>query len=114
MRKFGSSEEVYAAHLPDWQHLAVAEAVRTMEGIYGKGFDLARGYVVLVEEKDVPAGANWLLGYPLDSKIKITWRRHGCLVALVLWGNSGDGVSFVCPERPGYAKEVQELLRRQL
>jgi hypothetical protein len=52
--------------------------------------------------------------YPLGSKIETTWRRHGCLVELVLWGNYGDGVTWVCPERPGYAEELQELLRREL
>ena len=114
MRKFISSEEVYAAQLPDWQHLAVAEAVRTMEEIFGKGFDPTRGYVVLVEQGDVSEDADSLLGYPLSSKIETTWRRHGCLVALVLWGNSGDGVTWICPERPDYAEEVQALLRREL
>lgn len=115
MRKFVSSEEVAAARLQPWQHDAVAEAVHIMERIFGKGFDPEKnGYVVLVEQGDVPADAERLLGYPLGSKIEITWRRHGCLMALVLWGNSGDGVSFLCPERPGYAEDVQEILRREL
>ena len=114
MKKFGSSEEVAAARLPPWQHDAVADAVCTMEEIFGMGFDPARGFVVLVEKEDEPADAEVLLGYPLGSKIEATWRRHGCLVGLVLWGNSGDGITFLCPERPGYAEEVQELLRREL
>lgn len=114
MKKFGSSEEVIAARLPPWQHKAVAEAVRTMEDIFGTGFDPARGFVVLVEQGDVPEDAEVLLGYPLGSKIEATWRQYGCLVGVVLWGNSGDGVTFLCPERPGYAEEVQGILRREL
>lgn len=114
MRKFASSREVYAAQLPDWQHKAVAEAMHTMEGIFGKDFDPARGYVAMVEEKDALDDADRLLGYPLGSKIENSWRRHGCFVALVIWGNSGDGVSIICPEKPGYAEDIQTVLRSHM
>jgi hypothetical protein len=115
MRRFSSTEEVQAAKLPPWQHEAVSEAVEVMEDIFGSGFDLERGFVVLVEEGDTPETVEPESGLSLQHKgLECTWRRHGCLVGLVLWGNSGDGVSVVCPERPGYADEVQEVLRQEL
>lgn len=114
MKKFASSAEVAAARLPPWQGDAVAEAVGTLEGIFGVGYPEERGFVALVEKGDTLADVAALLGYPLGDKLETAWRRHGCILGLVLWGNAGDGISFVCPERPGYAEEVQELLRREL
>lgn len=114
MRKFSSLEEVAAAGLPSWQHKALYEAVHGMEAIFGKRFDHAKGFVVLIEETDTLEDAVPLVGYPLGDKLEIVWRRHGCLVGLTLWGNSGDGVTWICPERPGYAPKVQELFRREL
>jgi hypothetical protein len=114
VKKFCSTEEVQAARLPPWQHEAVAEAVNTMEKLFGHDYDPAKGFVVLVEEGDTPEDAVPVVGYPLGSKLETTRRRHGCLVGLTLWGNSGDGVTWICPERPGYAARVQELLRREL
>jgi hypothetical protein len=111
---FRSTEEVREARLPPWQVMAVAEAVRTLERIFGQGFDTRHGFVVLVEEEDKPEDAVPLVGTPLGNKLETTWRRHGCLVGLTLWGNSGDGVTWVCPERPGYAPLVQALLRQEL
>lgn len=114
MRRFASSAEVYAAQLPDWQHLAVAEAVRIMEGIFGEGFDSARGCVVLIEKDDVPEDAEAILGCHLGSKMETTCRRHDCLVGLTILGNSGDGITWVCPELENYAPAVQMLLRAEL
>lgn len=115
MRTFRSTADVYAAQLPDWQHLAVAEAVRNMEEAFGKGFDPDRGCVVLVEEGDTLESVEQEPGLSLREKgLEGTCRRHGCLVAVQLWGNSGDGVTWVCPERPGYADQVQEHLREAL
>lgn len=115
MRRFRSTEEVYAAQLPDWQHLAVAEAVRGMEATFGTGFSEKRGFVVLVEPGDTLESVEPETGLSLQHKgLETAWRRHGCLVGLTLWGNSGDGVTWVCPERPGHAPQVQEHLRGEL
>lgn len=114
MRRFRSMEEVGAAHLPQGQHEAVADAVGTLERIFGPGFDMECGFVVLVEESDTLGDAVPLAGHTLGDKLEIAWRRYGCLFGLTLWGNSGYGVTWVCPERPGYAPQVQERLRREL
>ena len=114
MRIFRSREEVLAANLPQWKHKAVSEAVGTIEGIFGKGYDSKHGFVVLVEESDTPEDSVPILGYHMGYKLETTWRLHGCLLSVTLWGNSGDGVTWICPERPGYAPAVQELLRRKL
>lgn len=114
MRRFISTGEVAAARLPPWQRLAVEETIETVESIFGKGFGEDRGFVVLVEKTDTPEDAVPLVGYRLGDKLESAWRRHGCLIGLTLWGNSGDGVVWVCPERPGYAPQIQELLKREL
>jgi hypothetical protein len=96
-------------------HTAIAEAVQALEEAFGPGFGHERGFVVLVEAMDTPESEMPLLGMPLHAlRLEMTWRRHGCLVGLVLWGNAGDGVTFVCPELPGHAEEVQQWLRREL
>ena len=114
MKIFRSSEEVQQADLPQWQHEAVAEAVRTMEKIFGKGFDVKHGFVVLVEAEDTPDDSVAILGYHMQKKLETTWRRHGCLINLTLWGNSGDGVTWICPEIGDYAPLVQDILRGEL
>lgn len=114
MRKFWNLEQMTAAGLPPWQRDAVAEAVLTLEGIFGRGFSVCRGFVLLVEQHDQFGAVDALLGSRLADKLEGTWRCHGCLVSLVLWGNSGDGVTLVCPELPDYAVELQKIMRRAL
>jgi hypothetical protein len=111
---FRSREEVVAACLPPWQHKAVFEAVGTIEGIFGKAYDPKRGFVVLVEVNDTPEDSVAILGYHMGNKLETTWRQHDCLLSVTLWGNSGDAVTWVCPERPDYAPAVQELLLREM
>ena len=114
MRIFRSKEEVQQACLSLVQSKAVTEAVSTMENVFGQCFDPRHGFVVLFEANDTPEDTVPLLGYHIRDKLETAWRRHGCLIGLTLWGNSGDGVTWVCPEVPGYATQVQELLRREL
>lgn len=114
MRRFCSSEEVETARLSPWQHKAVAGAVGILEAIFGQGYDPQHSFVVLIEENDTPDDAVPLVGYSMGAKLESAWRLEGCLVGLTLWGNTGDGVTWVCPERPGYAPQIQDLLRREL
>lgn len=114
MRIFRSSEEVQQAQLPPLQHNAVAEAVRIMERIFGKGFDQKHGFVVLVEAEDTPDDAKSILGYPMADKLETPFRCQNALIALTLWGNSGDGITWICLEVKDYAPLVQDLLRQQM
>jgi len=114
MRVFHTMESVSIACLDSSRFLAVSEAVGTMEKIFGVGFDTRHGFVVLFEQMDVPEDTIPLIGCGLGSKLETTWRRHGCLIGLTLWGNSGDGVTWICPEIPGYAPQIQEVLRGEL
>lgn len=114
MRKFCSLAEVAAARLPPWQHTAVARAVGDLEVIFGKHFDPERGFVVLVEDGDTEESAVPGAGVPFAQvRLEGTWERDGCLVVLTLWGNGGDGVTWVCPDRDGYAPAVRERLRAE-
>lgn len=115
MRKFCSLEEVAAADLPPWQETAVTEAVRTLESIFGKGFSPERGFVVLVEEHDTETTTVPGVGAPFaQAGLETAWERDGCLIGLTLWGNSGDGVTWVCPIRDGYAPAVRQRLLAEM
>ena len=114
MKIFYSTKEVEQQHLPLWQHKAVAEAVSTMERIFGKDFDPQHGFVVLVEAEDTPDDSLPILGYHIGDKLETPFRCQNCLIALTLWGNSGDGVTWICPEVPGYAPQMQDLLRQHM
>lgn len=115
MRRFSSLEEVAAACLPPWQNTAVTQAVRTLESIFGKGFSPERGFVVLVEEGDTEESAVQVVGVPFAQvTLETTWEQDGCLLSMTLWGNSGDGVTWVCPDLKGYAPAVQERLQAEM
>jgi hypothetical protein len=111
MRKFGSLEEVAAACLPPWQNSAVTRAVRTLESIFGTGFSPERGFVVLVEDGDTEESAVQVVGVTFAQvSLETTWQQDGCLLNMTLWGNSGDGVTWVCPDRKEYAPAIRQRL----
>lgn len=115
MRKFRNLEEVAAAGLPPWQETTVAGAVKTLEAIFGKGFSPERGFVVLIEKDDTEESTVPGVGVPFARiGLEGAWKRDDCLICLTLWGNSGDGVTWVCPVRDGYAPAVRQRLLAEM
>lgn len=116
MQIYTSSQEAANALLPPAIKAAVLEAVRSLEELFGKGFDKnERGYVVLIETDDTEETVKDHLGRLfLRMPIEGVFLRHGCLLAVTLWGNSGEGITWVCPDQEGHAPAIRRKLRGEL
>jgi len=87
------------------------DALQTLHSIIGP--DLTdRGFVLYVEKHDTLTDVNRACHRNLDTSLEGTYRDGNCLIGVVLWGNSGDGVTIVCPDEEGYAEEVSSVLRQ--
>ncbi|MCW8893023.1 MAG: hypothetical protein OQL18_06865, partial [Deltaproteobacteria bacterium] len=73
-----------------------------------------RGFVVFVEENDTLNDINNACCRDLEISLEGAFLDGNCLIGVVLWGNSGEGVTIVCPDQEGYAEEIAEALRRHL
>jgi hypothetical protein len=73
-----------------------------------------RGFVVFVEENDTLEDINHACHRDISTSLEGTFLDGNCLIGVVLWGNSGDGVTIVCPDQKGYADEITEVLRKHL
>jgi hypothetical protein len=73
-----------------------------------------RGFVVFVEEDDTVNDVNRICARNLETSLEGAFLEGNCLIGVVLWGNSGEGVTIVCPNVAGYAEEVGEVLREHL
>ena len=75
---------------------------------------LDRGFVLFVEENDTLKDINRACRRDLETSLEGTFIDGNCLIGVVLWGNSGEGVTIVCPNVDGYVDEVAEVLRKHL
>lgn len=116
MQIFKSSNEVESSRLPPSTKAAVLEPVKTLEEIFGHGFNSEEcGYVVLIEQDDTPTTVMDLHGrFLLEMPIEGVFTRHGFLFAVTISGNSGEGLTWVCPDIDGYAPEVRKALKDEL
>jgi hypothetical protein len=73
-----------------------------------------RGFVLFVEENDTLTEINHACCRDISTSLEGAFLDGNCLIGVVLWGNSGDGVTIVCPDQEGYAEEIAEVLRRHL
>lgn len=71
------------------------------------------GFVGYVEPQDTPQTVEKGIGRPLE-RIEGVFVEGGCLVAVILWGNAGAGISLVCPLADGHAPTVVGKLRQFL
>ena len=72
-----------------------------------------QSFVVFIEAGDSPESLTPVLVRPLHS-IESVFRGGPCLVGVILWGNSGAGVTIVCPDEEGYASEVANILKQHI
>lgn len=116
MRVYTSSKEAVNSALPPATKAAVLEAIRTLEEVFSEGFDSTeRGYVVLVEKDDMAETVKDHLGrFLLRMLIEGVFVRHGCLLTVTLWGNGGEGITWICPDEDGCAPAVRKKLRDEL
>lgn len=50
----------------------------------------------------------------LNKSLEGVFHADDYIVGVVIWGNSGDGVSIVCPNVDGYAERILKVLKRHL
>ena len=113
MQKFTSLSNSQLSNLPPPYRQPVANALHNLCSILGP--DLTdRGFVVFVEGNDTIAEINQACCRNLETSLEGTFLDGNCLIGVVLWGNSGDGVTIVCPDQKGYAEEVADVLRKHL
>ena len=73
-----------------------------------------RGFVLFVEENDTLKSVNNACHRDISTALEGAFIDGKCLIGVVLWGNSGAGVTIVCPDRKGYAEEIADVLRQHL
>ena len=113
MLKFTSMSDPQLSRQPPPYRQPVTNAINTLCTILGP--DLTdRGFVVFVEEKDTLNDVNQACCRDLSTALEGVFLDGNCLIGVVLWGNSGDGVTIVCPYVAGYAEEVANVLRKHL
>lgn len=111
MQKFTSPSQL--SSLPPPYRPAVKNALQTLCSSLGP--DLTdRGFVVFVEENDTLLEVNHVCHRDISIALEGAFLDGNCLIGFVLWGNSGDGVTIVCPNRKGYAEEIVNALRQYL
>jgi len=74
----------------------------------------ARGFVLFVERNDTLAEINNCCSRDISTSLEGTFIDGNCLIGVVLWGSSGEGVTIVCPNVDDYADEVADVLRKYL
>jgi len=101
-------------HIPARYHPVVQQALNDICEIFRTPPDsTTQGSVVFIEPYDKPADIIPVSAKPLSSLDGVY--RHGkCLIGIILWGNSAEGVTIICPEEDNYAPEIVKSLRAHL
>ena len=99
--------------LPPPHRSAVTNALQSLRSILGPDFT-DRGFVLYVEENDILKNINHACHRDIETSLEGAFLDGNCLIGVVLWGNSGYGVTIVCPNEEGYAEEVVNALRKHL
>jgi hypothetical protein len=113
MHKFISNPDSQLSALPPPYRPAVVNALNNLCSIFGPD-PTDRGFVLFVEENDQLNDINQACARDLETSLEGTFLDDNCQIGVVLWGNSGEGVTIVCPDQKGYADEVSEVLRKHL
>jgi len=69
---------------------------------------------LFVEEHDTLNDINQACSRDISISLEGTFLDGNCLIGVVLWENSGEGVTIVCPDQKGYAEEIADVLRKHL
>ena len=113
MQKFTSLSDSQLSSMPPPYRQSVTNAHQNLCTILGPDHP-DRGFVVFVEENDTLKDINIACCRDLDIALEGAFLDGNCLIGVVLWGNSGEGVTIVCPNVDGYADKVANILRKHL
>ncbi len=114
MLTFTSTTDPRLYGLPPPAHPVVVNHLNTLMAIFGRGIDhYEDGFVGYIEGDDTPQSVRSEIGRDI-SDLEIVFRDGPYLVGILLWGNSGSGVTLVCPDLDEYAPEIVHVLRKHL
>lgn len=115
MLKFTIATDPRLARFPPEHRQPLERAITTLCSIYPPDPDPDRqGFVAFIEPMDRPRDLPREIGCTLERGLECAYRDEACLIGVVLWGNSGEGVTIVCPEHDSYAPEIARILREHL
>lgn len=114
MLTFTSTADPRLASLPPPALPVVAAHLHNLAAIFGREpGPYQDGFVAYVEAQDTPPSVRSETGRDIDD-LESVFRDGPFLVGVLLWGNSGAGVTLVCPDLDGYASEIVRALRNHL
>lgn len=73
-----------------------------------------QSFVVFIEAADEPLLISSMIHKDISIALEGAFRDGSCLVGVVLYGNSGSGVTLICPEQEGYAPQLADIFRNHL
>lgn len=114
MITFTSTADPRLASLPPPARPIVSAHLHTLHSICDREPDPEEdGFVGYVEPQDTPESLASAIGRNL-AQLEGVFPEGDCLVGVVLLGNSGAGITLVCPLLPNHAPQVASLLREHL
>jgi hypothetical protein len=111
---FTDTTDPRISNIPPPYQPPVLSAIRTLlESSNHKSSPNDQGFVAFIEAEDTPESLTPAFVRPLLSN-ECAFRKGSCLIGVILWGNSGAGVTIVCPAEDGYAPEVASILKQHI
>lgn len=101
-------------HIPVQFLPVVQQTLNDLHQIVKNPSDIkAHGCVLFIQAHDKAVDILPVSSKPISS-LDGVYRQDQCLIGVILWGNSGEGVSIICPEEKNYAPEIQSCLKAHL
>ena len=113
MLKFKSISDSQFSSIPPPYREPVENALNSICSILSSDHP-DRGFVLSIEENDTLADINNACVRDISTSLEGAFLDSNCLIGVFLWGNSGEGVTIVCPNVDGHAEEVANILRKHL
>ncbi len=115
MIKIDSIHDPQIASIPPPHHGAVMSAVKNLCSILGPDpHPEDQGLVVFIESEDLPEIVNSANSKDISTCLEGVFCDGNCRVGVVLYGNSGSGVTIVSPDVENYASTITHILRKHL
>lgn len=115
MHKFTDFSDPQLKQLPSTHQSAVKHALGHLHAIYGSNPDPRdHGFVAYIECGDRPESVSSAIGRDVSQGLEGVFRDGACLVGVVLWGNSGAGVTLVCPQDQDHAPQMTAIFQNHL